>query len=49
MFKGNGVILATKYEYFCTTGNKNFKYVFLKFIFFKLTDGISHVLIDLKF
>ena len=28
MFKGNNVLLAT-YEYFCTTGNKNFKYVFL--------------------
>ena len=35
-----------KYEYFCTMGNKSFKCVFLKSIFFKLTDGISHVLVD---
>ena len=37
-----------KYEYFCTTGNENFKCVFLKFIFFKLAGGISYVLVDLK-
>ena len=35
-----------KYEYFCTTGNKNFERVFLKFILFELADGISHVLVD---
>ena len=29
--------------------NKNFQCVFLKFIFFKLADGISQVLVDLKF
>ena len=38
-----------KYEYFCTTGNKSFKCVFLKFILVKLANGISHVLVDLKF
>ena len=38
--------ISCKYEYFCTTGNKNFKRVFLKSIFFKLADGISHVLVD---
>ena len=35
-----------KYEYFCTTDNKNFKCVFLESILFKLTDGISDVLVD---
>ena len=40
----------SKYEYFCTTGNKNFKCVSLKSIFFKL-DDISRFSwpIDLKF
>ena len=36
-----------KYEYFCTTGNKNCKCIFLKSIFFKLADGISHVLVEI--
>ena len=35
-----------KYEYFCTTANRNFKRVFLKSILFELTNGISHVLVD---
>ena len=35
-----------KCEYFCTTSNKSFKCVSFKSIFFKLTDGISHVLVD---
>ena len=35
-----------KYEYFCTTGNRNFKCVFLKSILFELADGISYVLAD---
>ena len=39
-----------KYEYLCTTGNKNFKCVFLKSIFFfELTGYLTFWLIDLKF
>ena len=35
-----------KYEYFCTTGNRNFKRVFLKSILFELANRTSHVLVD---
>ena len=33
-----------KYEYFCTTGNKNCKCIFLKSIFFKLADVLVEIL-----
>ena len=46
LFYSSYCSIDCKYEYFCTTENRNSKRVFLKSILFELADGISHVLVD---